>query len=98
MPLAWVVAPTATLAPVVENVATSAVTSVPNGTVAAMSAPVIVAVTSAVKLALSADRNANAVISFAGLAATVTATAKSLVEPSAAVAGETAGGGQAFAV
>ncbi|HEY1557668.1 MAG TPA: hypothetical protein VGF94_22705 [Kofleriaceae bacterium] len=56
--LTWVVPPTATFWPVVENVATSAVTSVPNGTAAAIVEPSIVAATSDVNAALSSARNA----------------------------------------
>ena len=69
----------------VVNVATSAVTLVPNGTVAVMLVPLIVPVMLPVRPALFADRNENAVIALAELAATVTVTVYVAVEPSAAV-------------
>ena len=74
-PLICAVLSTVTLTPVVANVATSPVTSVPNGTIAVIEVPVIVAVTSASSAGeLLMDRNANAVIVFAELGATVTVT------------------------
>ena len=73
-PLTCSVVPTATLAPVVENVATSAVTSVPNGTVAVTAVLLIVAVTSAPIPTLFVPRNAYAVSAFAAALATVMVT------------------------
>jgi len=64
------------LAPVVANVATSAVTSVPAGTVAVMLDPEIVATTVDGRPGLSADRNTKRVIAFAELGAIATVTVK----------------------
>src|SRR5512143_1265860 len=58
VPLTCVVPPTATLAPVVVNVATNAVTSVPKGTVTAMLVPLITP-------AAAGLVNENAVMAFA---------------------------------
>src|SRR4051812_28728415 len=56
-PLTCAVPPTSTLAPVVAKFATSALTLVPNGTVAVIEDPVIVAVTSAPRPELLVERN-----------------------------------------
>ena len=87
VPLVCEVAPTATLAPVVANVATRAVTFVPYGTVAAIEVPLIVAVTSAVTPAalLSAEVNLKDVSSCAVFSAIVTVTVNTFIVPSPAV-------------
>ena len=74
-PLICGVAATATLVPALVNVATNAVTFVPNGTVAEIDEPAIVAWTSARSAGgLLADKNRNEVIDFAELAAEITVT------------------------
>src|ERR1041384_3788951 len=98
MPLVCVVPPTLTLAPVVVNVALRAVTLVPNGTVAVIDRPLIVAVTSVVSAGLFVDRNENAVMSLAGFAATVTVTVYPFEVPSAAVTVYITGAGKSLAV
>ena len=77
-PLTCGVALTATELPVVVKVATSAVTSVPNGTVTAISVPVITPATAGLV-------KPKAVISLAELAAIVTVTVYDLVVLSTAV-------------
>ena len=74
VPLVCGAPPTVTLAPVVENVATRAVTLVPAGMVAATVVPVIVATTSVESPAFWADRNDSAVRSLAGDRATTVVT------------------------
>ena len=65
---------TSTVSPEVEKVAFKAVTSVPNGTVASMLVPEIVAVTSSSRAPLLLDIKLKAVRSFASEAATLTVT------------------------
>src|SRR5580704_11345337 len=85
VPLVCATPPTVMLAPVVANVATSAVTFVPNGTVALIVVPLIVATTLAPRFGLLSERNAYDVIAFAVLGAMVTATVYVCIERFAAV-------------
>src|SRR5580704_12534555 len=85
VPLVCATPPMVTLTPVVAKVATSAVTFVPNGTVAVIVVPLIVAATSALRFPLFAVRNAYDVIALAVLLATVTVTVYVCIVPLAAV-------------
>lgn len=74
VPLICSALPAATLAPVVANVAIRAVTSVPEGTVAAIALPLIVARTSARSPGLLADRKPNSRMAFDDRGTIVTRT------------------------
>src|SRR5205809_309239 len=98
MPLTWRTPLTLTFVPVVENVATSALTFVPAGTVATMTLPLIVAITSLGSDGLSDDMNENAVNAFAELGAIATVMVYVFVVESAAVTTYVIGFVKSFAV
>ena len=73
-PLTCDVPATVTLAPLVAKVGIRAETSVPNGTVAVIDVPLMLATTSAARPEFTDDSNVNAVMSFAEFSAAVTVT------------------------